>query len=184
MIRKLASVCAAAALFTSPISARRPNGENVTVRSYNIYGVTAPHMRTAQQVVNALLSDVGIQADWRHCRIAGRRSTNRADPCSDPVRSNELVVRKAIFMIGRLGRGNDQAINALIEKLGHTSPQVRLDALYALDKIASGGSQAAVDRIGEHSGAASSHLCIQGTARCRTRDGDAGRRRRIESLRI
>ncbi len=63
--------------------------------------------------------------------------------------SNVLVVRKAIYMIGRLGRGNEAAITALIDKLGHTDPQVRLDALYALDNVASNGSQAAVDRIAD-----------------------------------
>jgi HEAT repeat protein len=63
--------------------------------------------------------------------------------------SNALVVRKAVFMLGRLGRGNEQAITALIGKLDHRDAQVRLDALYALDTIANAGSQAAVDRIAE-----------------------------------
>jgi HEAT repeat protein len=62
--------------------------------------------------------------------------------------ANVLVVRKAIFMLGRLGRCNEQAITALIGKLDHRDAQVRLDALYALDTVANSGSQAAVDRIG------------------------------------
>lgn len=80
-----------------------------------------------------------------------------ADACNEDVAcyigklgdSNALVVRKAIYMIGRGGRGNAQAITALVGKLGHTDPQVRLDALYALDKVASAGSAEAVERIGQ-----------------------------------
>ncbi|MBC7172426.1 MAG: hypothetical protein H5U40_08375, partial [Polyangiaceae bacterium] len=63
--------------------------------------------------------------------------------------SNPLVVRKAIYMVGRLGRGNAQGITGLIEKLNHTDPQVRLDALYALDNVANTGSAEAVARIGD-----------------------------------
>jgi HEAT repeat protein len=80
-----------------------------------------------------------------------------ADACNEDVAcwigklgdSNALIVRKGVFMLGRLGRGNEQAITALIGKLDHRDAQVRLDALYALDTIANTGSQAAVDRIGD-----------------------------------
>lgn len=63
-----------------------------------------------------------------------------------------LVVRKAAYMIARYGRGNDDAISALIGLLDHRSTPVRGDALYALDAIATDGSAAAVaeiDRIRE-----------------------------------
>lgn len=57
------------------------------------------------------------------------------------------VVRKAAFMLGRLGRGNEQVINALVDKLGHSEPAVRLSAVAALDRVATEGSQAAIDKI-------------------------------------
>ena len=63
--------------------------------------------------------------------------------------SEGLVVRKAAYMLGRLGRGNEAAQSALVEKLGHRDIEVRLAALMAIDRIASHGSQAAVDRIDE-----------------------------------
>ena len=59
------------------------------------------------------------------------------------------VARKAAFMIGRLGEGNEQAINKLVEKLGHREIEVRLSAIHALDNIAASGSEAAVTRIEE-----------------------------------
>jgi len=55
-----------------------------------------------------------------------------------------LVVRKAAYMIARYGRGNDDAIAALVEILDHRATPVRGDALYALDAIATSGSAAGV----------------------------------------
>lgn len=63
--------------------------------------------------------------------------------------SDKDVVRKAAFMLGRLGRGNEQVINALVEKLGHSDVEVRLSAISALDRVATSGSQAAIDKIDE-----------------------------------
>ncbi len=66
--------------------------------------------------------------------------------------TNPMVVRKAAYMIARLGRGNAEAITALVGLLDHNNIPVRGDALYALDAIATGGSPEAVaeiDRIRE-----------------------------------
>ena len=63
--------------------------------------------------------------------------------------SEQEVVRKAASMLGRLGRGNDQVINALVEKLSHSEAAVRLSAVAALDRVATNGSQAAIDKIDE-----------------------------------
>lgn len=63
--------------------------------------------------------------------------------------SENTMVRKAAFMIGRYGRGNEAAITALVDKLGHDEIEVRMTALQALDRIAVSGSQAAIDKI-EH----------------------------------
>lgn len=63
--------------------------------------------------------------------------------------SEQDVVRKAAFMLGRLGRGNEQVINALVDKLSHSEAAVRLSAVAALDRVAVSGSQAAIDKIDE-----------------------------------
>lgn len=63
--------------------------------------------------------------------------------------SDKDVVRKAAFMIGRLGQGNADAIARLTEKLAHSDIEVRLAALNALDRIATSGAPAAVAKIEE-----------------------------------
>ena len=62
---------------------------------------------------------------------------------------DNIVVRKAATMLGRFGRGNARAIEALVERFGHMDLEVRLSALSALDHIAVSGSAAAVAKI-EH----------------------------------
>lgn len=59
------------------------------------------------------------------------------------------VARKAAFMLGRLGRGNADVITALVEKLSHPDVSVRLSVVAALDRVATEGSQEAVDKIDE-----------------------------------
>ena len=63
--------------------------------------------------------------------------------------AEQEVVRKAAFMLGRLGRGNDQVIAALVDKLSHQDAAVRLSAVAAIDRVAVSGSQAAIDKIDE-----------------------------------
>jgi HEAT repeat protein len=60
----------------------------------------------------------------------------------DPV-----VVHKAAYMLGRLGRGNQKAIDALVEQLDHSKIEVRLAAVAALDRIAVEGAPKAVAKI-------------------------------------
>jgi HEAT repeat protein len=62
---------------------------------------------------------------------------------------NKIVVRKAANMLGRYGRGDEVAINALVGLLGHSDLEVRNEALSAIDVIAVRGSQAAVKKIDE-----------------------------------
>ncbi len=61
--------------------------------------------------------------------------------------SDPMVVRKAAYMVARYGRGNEQALTALIEHIDHANVPVRGDVLYAIDWVATEGSQAAVDEI-------------------------------------
>lgn len=60
-----------------------------------------------------------------------------------------MVVRKAAYMIARYGRGNQEAIAALIPLIGHRDQFVRGDVLYALDWVATEGSAEAVAAIEE-----------------------------------
>lgn len=60
-----------------------------------------------------------------------------------------MVVRKAAYMIARYGRGNPEAIAALIPHLSHADQFVRGDVLYALDWVATDGSAEAVAAIEE-----------------------------------
>jgi hypothetical protein len=65
----------------------------VIVRTYNTYGVSEHAARIASRTVKRLLSDAGIDAKWRDCRIVGRPAEPDTDPCADQVRPNELIVR-------------------------------------------------------------------------------------------
>ncbi|GAB4211151.1 MAG: hypothetical protein OHK0013_32570 [Sandaracinaceae bacterium] len=63
--------------------------------------------------------------------------------------SNTLVVRKATYMVARYGRGNADAVSALVAQIGHPDEETRGEVLYALDFAATGGSPEAVARIDE-----------------------------------
>jgi HEAT repeat protein len=63
--------------------------------------------------------------------------------------SNTLIARKATYMVARYGRGNADAVNALVAQIGHTDEETRGEVLYALDFAATGGSPEAVARIDE-----------------------------------
>jgi HEAT repeat protein len=60
---------------------------------------------------------------------------------------DENVARKATYMLGRLGRGNAEAITALVKKLDDPREVVRGDVLSALDYAAVKGSPEAVAKI-------------------------------------
>jgi len=59
------------------------------------------------------------------------------------------TVKKAGYMVGRYGRGNPEAITALVTILSHADILVRMAAINSLDRIAVDGSQEAVDKIEE-----------------------------------
>jgi HEAT repeat protein len=60
---------------------------------------------------------------------------------------DKIVVRKSANMLARYGRGDEAAINALVELLGHSDLEVRNEALSAIDAMAIKGSDAAVKKI-------------------------------------
>jgi len=59
------------------------------------------------------------------------------------------VIEKAAFMLSRLARSDEESIAALIERLSDTDLLVRITALRAIDRIATEGSTAAVEKIDE-----------------------------------
>jgi HEAT repeat protein len=59
------------------------------------------------------------------------------------------TARKAAYMLGRYGEGNEKAISALVGQLGSEDIGVRLAALMALDQIAQEGAPEAVAKIDE-----------------------------------
>lgn len=63
--------------------------------------------------------------------------------------ADDTDARKAVYMLGRYGQGNAQALSALVEQLGNPQLGVRLGALMAVDHVATKGSKAAVAKIDE-----------------------------------
>jgi HEAT repeat protein len=62
---------------------------------------------------------------------------------------DKIILRKAASMLARYGRGNDEAIKALVELFEHSDLEVRNEALSAVDHIAVKGSEIAVAKISE-----------------------------------
>ncbi len=60
---------------------------------------------------------------------------------------DENIARKATYMLGRLGRGKQEALAALIKKIDDPRELVRGDALSAIDFAAVNGSPEAVKKI-------------------------------------
>jgi hypothetical protein len=93
VIKALAYACTAAVMLVVPLTAAPPLNATLTLRAYNTYGVPVSELRTAARTVQAMLSRIAIPTVWRNCRIVGRRSDAEADPCTDPVGVNELIIR-------------------------------------------------------------------------------------------
>lgn len=78
-----------------------------------------------------------------------------ADECDKDVKcwtgklqdKDTVVVRKALNMLARYARGNEEAINKAVELFGHDDLEVRNEAVYAVDSMATKGSKAAVEKI-------------------------------------
>jgi HEAT repeat protein len=62
--------------------------------------------------------------------------------------ADKIVLRKAANALARFGKGNDKALEGLVGLLGHDDLEVRSEALYAIDHLATKGSKLAVDKIG------------------------------------
>lgn len=82
--------------------------------------------------------EVAVECDQDVACYIGKLSDSEAD-----------VVEKAASMLGRYGRGNAEAVTALVGALSHSNVQVRVAAARAIDRIATGGSPEAVEALAE-----------------------------------
>ncbi|MEY4512957.1 MAG: hypothetical protein RLZZ450_5079 [Pseudomonadota bacterium] len=108
--------------------------ESATAKAF-IAGDKSPYKGTFESQ-NAALLKVGAECDevvqcW----------TKKLDD------KDENVVRKAAYMLARVGRNKPDVIKALVSKLDHPKELVRGDVLSALDYVAVTGSPEAVAKI-------------------------------------
>ncbi len=100
-----------------------------------INGDSSPYKQTFQQQNEGLLAVASACDQDLTCWI------QKLDE------KDENVARKASYMVARLGRGNAQALSALIAKVDHPKEMVRGDVLSALDFVAINGSTEGVEKI-------------------------------------
>jgi hypothetical protein len=127
----------------------------VRLEAVNAYALLAS--KTEMQALDQWLQRNTEDAYYENFRTTVAKPSEVANECDLDLAcylgkmgdADKDVVRKAAFMIGRLGQGNADAISRLTEKLGHTDIEVRLAALNALDRIATAGAPDAVAKIEE-----------------------------------
>lgn len=108
--------------------------ESATAKAF-IAGDKSPYKGTFESQ-NATLLKVGTE-----CDEAVACWTKKLDD------KDENVVRKAAYMLARVGRNKPDVIKALVSKLDHPKELVRGDVLSALDYVAVSGSPEAVAKI-------------------------------------
>jgi hypothetical protein len=66
---------------------------SIVIRTYT-QPASAGEMRTARRTASAILEGAGIQAYWLECALPGAVTADPPeDPCTKPLRRNELLVR-------------------------------------------------------------------------------------------
>jgi HEAT repeat protein len=95
----------------------------------------SPYKATFEQQNNALLAVAEVCDQDLACWI------KKLDD------KDENVARKAAYMLARLGRGQPEALAALVSKIDHPKEMVRGDVLSALDFVAVKGSAEGVAKI-------------------------------------
>lgn len=140
-------------------NARRPEDEmpDIRVLSFGGYALFANAAEAAQ--ARALIGrepgpeDGGFKTNFLEYDVALQTATECNEDVACYVRkladTNKMVVRKAVFMIARYGRGSAEAMAALVGKLNHAEREVREDVLYAIDHLSDGANQQALDKIAE-----------------------------------
>jgi HEAT repeat protein len=95
--------------------------------------------------------DSGAPADAARPVMAATHECNQDIACwaRKLTDHDSWVSRKACYMLARFGRGNADAVTALVGQLGTSNEELRGEVLYALDYAATSGSAPAVARISE-----------------------------------
>ncbi|MDH5491503.1 MAG: hypothetical protein OEY14_06075 [Myxococcales bacterium] len=133
---------------------------NIRIVAVSTYALLANKDEAAQLRALIAAEPAGEEGGYKENFAENEPILAAADACDEALDcwigkltdENKLVIRKAAYMIGRLGRDNAAAITALVAQLGHSEAEVRVTVVTALDRIAtraSEGAQAAVDRIEE-----------------------------------
>lgn len=76
----------------SLVTAQEP-GEQITVRAYNMLKVSPRELTDALRAAGDVLASIDVDVRWRQCHIEGMRRDAADDPCAEPLRRDELVVR-------------------------------------------------------------------------------------------
>ena len=75
------------------IAGAQPNVEQLTVRTYDTFGVTTHDMTVAKNATAGILKGAGIDIRWRDCSGVGQRTTRSRLACDDPLGMREVIVR-------------------------------------------------------------------------------------------
>jgi hypothetical protein len=65
----------------------------VTIRTYNNFGVPITHMNAVRHTAEELLIGAGVKPAWRDCRTSDGPSSDLPDTCSEVLGPIEVVVR-------------------------------------------------------------------------------------------
>lgn len=131
-----------------------PEVRLIAVQNYALLANKAEAVSLSQLIANEEPSEAGGYKEKFEER---RPLLDLASECDDSVdcwiskagSADTNKARKGAYMLGRYGTGNQKAIEALVGQLGSEDLGVRLAALIAIDRIAVGGSPAAVAKIDE-----------------------------------
>jgi hypothetical protein len=83
-----------------------PSPSHIVIRLYNTFEVSRSELQRAQNSVDALLRDAGVEATWRVCRLAGKPVSESTVACDETLQSTEVIVR----ILGGGGGDRDRSL--------------------------------------------------------------------------
>jgi hypothetical protein len=75
------------------LASAQERDEQITVRAYNMVRISPREFTDAVHAAAGVLAPINVSVRWRVCRIEGTPREVADDPCSEPLRVDELVVR-------------------------------------------------------------------------------------------